>query len=89
MENRFYIFWGRLSQANPSSLTQEEMLAIPKQTDPQSITQNWSTERVYFGLADQFVVKGTTANFGLSSFSITATSSREKNSMDGSGFTTG
>jgi len=64
-ENRLYLFWGRLSQNNPSSLTQEEMLANPKQTDPESIAQNWGKQWDYFRLADRFVLKGDEWQFQL------------------------
>jgi iron complex outermembrane recepter protein len=57
-ENRFYLFWGHLSQNNPSSLTQEEMLSSSKQTDSESIAQNWGTQWDYFRLADRFLVNG-------------------------------
>lgn len=67
-ENRLYIFWGSLSQNNPSSLTQKEMLSNPQQTDPESIAQNWSTEWEYFRLADQLVLNGDAWQFHLSAF---------------------
>ena len=65
-ENRLYLFWGHLSQNNPSSLTQEEMLSNPKQTDPESIAQNWGTQWDYFRLADRFLLKGDDCQFQVS-----------------------
>jgi len=67
-ENRTYFFWGHLSQNNPSSLTQEEMLSNPKQTDPESIAQNWGTQWDYFRLADRFLLKGDDWQFQLSAY---------------------
>jgi len=67
-ENRFYLFWGHLSQNNPSSLTQEEMLSNPRQTDPESIAQNWGTQWDYFRVADRFLLKGDDCQFQLSAY---------------------
>ena len=67
-ENRLYLFWGHLSQNNPSSLTQEEMLSNPKQTDPESIAQNWGTQWDYFRLADRFLLKGDDWQFQISAY---------------------
>ena len=62
-ENRFYFFWGRLSQNNPSSLSEEEMMSNPRQTDPESIAQDWSTDWEYVRLADQLVFAGNDWQF--------------------------
>lgn len=67
-ENRFYFFWGRLSQNNPSSLSEEEMMSNPRQTDPQSIAQDWSTVWDYERLADQLVLKGSDWQFRVAAF---------------------
>jgi hypothetical protein len=39
------------------------MLSDPKQTDPESISQNWGTTWGYFRLADRFLLKGNDWQF--------------------------
>lgn len=62
-ENRLYFFSGRLEQDNPSGLTKEQLEDHPRQTDPQSIAQNWSTRWNYFRLMDRFVFKKDDSQF--------------------------
>lgn len=57
-ENRLYFFYGRLDQNNPSGLAKDELYANPRQTDPESIEEQWGTRWSYVRLADRFVVKG-------------------------------
>jgi len=58
VENRIYLFAGRLDQDNPASLTKQEMYANPARTDPESISQDWDTIWSYYKVADRFLVKG-------------------------------
>jgi iron complex outermembrane recepter protein len=67
-ENRVYVFYGRLNQANPSSLTKEEMYADPTQTSPESIAQNWDTDWEYGRIVDRFLVKGDNWQFSMGGY---------------------
>jgi iron complex outermembrane recepter protein len=58
MQNRFYLFLGRLDQNNPSSLTKEEMNANPQQTEPESVQEKWNTYWAYLRLMDRFLIQG-------------------------------
>jgi iron complex outermembrane receptor protein len=58
MQNRFYLFVGRLDQNNPSSLTKEEMNANPQQTEPESVQEKWNTYWAYLRLMDRFLIQG-------------------------------
>jgi iron complex outermembrane recepter protein len=58
MQNRFYVFLGRLDQNNPSSLTKEAMNANPQQTEPESVQEKWNTYWAYLRLMDRFVIQG-------------------------------
>ena len=57
-ENRLYFFYGRLDQNNPSGLAKDDLSADPRQTDPESVTEDWSTRWTYARLMDRFLVKG-------------------------------
>ena len=59
VENRFYAFYGSLNQNNPSSLTKQAMYADPKQTDPESVAQDWDTHWNYVRLIDRWLLKGS------------------------------
>jgi iron complex outermembrane recepter protein len=67
-ENRFYFFWGRLSQNNPSSVSEEAMMSNPRQTSPESIAQDWSTDWNYVRLLDQLVLQGNDWQFRAGAF---------------------
>ncbi len=56
-ENRLYFFYGRLDQNNPSGLTKDDLYADPRQTEPESITEQWGTRWDYERVMDRFVVK--------------------------------
>ncbi len=56
-ENRLYFFYGRLDQNNPSGLDKDDLYANPRQTDPESITEDWDTRWDYFRVVDRFVAK--------------------------------
>jgi iron complex outermembrane receptor protein len=56
-EDRLYLFFGRFQQNNPSSLTKEDMVSNPVQTDTESIAQDWNTEWTYFKAADRFLIQ--------------------------------
>jgi iron complex outermembrane receptor protein len=58
IQNRFYLFLGRLDQNNPSSLTKEEMNANPQQTEPESVQEKWNTYWAYLRLMDRFLIQG-------------------------------
>ena len=57
-ENRLYFFYGRLDQNNPSGLAKDDLKADPRQTDPESISEDWSTRWDYERVMDRFVLKG-------------------------------
>ena len=58
VENRFYFYYGRLDQNNPSSLTKEDMYANPRQTEDEAIQEDWSIRWDYVRLMDRFSVTG-------------------------------
>jgi len=58
VQNRFYLFLGRLDQNNPSSLTKDEMNANPQQTEPESVQEKWNTHWTYLRLMDRFLIQG-------------------------------
>ena len=64
-ENRLYFFYGRLDQNNPSGLTKDELYADPRQTSPESVTQDWSTRWDYVRLMDRFGLRGDGWQLGL------------------------
>ena len=55
MQNRFYVFLGRLDQNNPSSLTKDAMNANPQQTQPESVQEKWNTSWTYLRLMDRLL----------------------------------
>ena len=64
-ENRLYFFYGRLDQNNPSGLTKDELHTDPRQTSPESVTQDWSTRWDYVRLMDRFGLRGDGWQLGL------------------------
>jgi iron complex outermembrane recepter protein len=65
-ENRFYVFYGRLDQNNPSSLTKAAMYASPRQTEDEAVHEDWSTKWQYERLMDRFALKGDEWTFQIS-----------------------
>jgi iron complex outermembrane recepter protein len=67
IQNRFYVFLGRLDQNHPSSLTEAAMNADPQQTEPESVQEKWNTYWDYVRLMDRFLVQGAdwTLQFGI------------------------
>ena len=64
-ENRLYFFYGRLDQNNPSGLSKDDLSADPRQTDPESIAEDWSTRWNYERVVDRFVINNADSQFQL------------------------
>ncbi len=58
MENRLYLFYGRLDQNNPAALDKDDLYTNPRRTDPEAIQEDWNTRWSYFRLVDRFAVRG-------------------------------
>ena len=58
IENRLYLFYGRLDQNNPAALDKDDLYANPRQTDPEAIQEDWHTRWDYTRLMDRFAVTG-------------------------------
>ena len=58
IENRLYFYYGRLNQNNPAALDKADLYDNPRQTDPEAIQEDWSTNWDYFRVMDRLAVKG-------------------------------
>ena len=58
VENRFYFFYGRLDENNPSSLTKQELYADPRESEAGALQEDWSTKWDYVRLMDRFAISG-------------------------------